>query len=172
MCGRLDLRIQDVDLARSLDGLKLQTLMPTPMQHIPILTDQGLHRGLWSFPKRGGGLHIHARIEEGRTTWASAWNSRRGVVPVAGWWEDHWHVTGPDMFPAVLTSHGALGLRAVVVTQPPVPYARHIERPPIPLTNDGAADWLGGYDPQDQVSDLQVEDRPYKVHALPLFNQN
>jgi len=157
MCGRLDLRFQDPDLRQLLDDLKLANRVPKPHHDIPVrVRGAGLRRAQWGIPMKDGGIYVHARIETAAKTWHMDSPGRRGIVPVAGWWEDEWYVTGTSISLAVLCSEHRDGLFVVIATQDPGPYVDRIERFPIPLTPNGAERWLADGDYTEQVQRLKV----------------
>jgi putative SOS response-associated peptidase YedK len=166
MCGRLDLRLDPAhylaviqraeEVMRRYYGEPEQPMRPLPLVKSP--TEMATAR--WGWPGTGlkPSLLMHARIETApsKPTWQRAWRERRGVVPVAGWYEGSWHVQAPGAHLAVLwTAVGPEDIRFVVLTQAP-PAGQHIERFPIPLTSAGAEEWLAGSEPADQVTDFTV----------------
>ena len=159
MCGRLDVRVTEDDaLYLRARDLRIETRTPTPAQQIPLVTREESTQAVWGWVKRDGKLYVHARAETAATVypWSSAWLTSRGVVPVAGWWEGSWHVTGAGMHLAVLTRLSEHGLRVVVLTQEPGALGNRIERLPIPLTKQGTASWLAGGSLDDQVRSLTM----------------
>ena len=184
MCGRLDLRLDstlyvpavqraaelgrwcgaldDADGSREVAlGTSASANHVPPMRPLPLLrADDALVMARWGWPGSGprSELLLHARIETApsKPTWSAAWRVRRGVVPVAGWYEGSWHVAAPGAHLAVLwIQAGPDDLRVVMLTQPPPP-DQHIERFPIPLTAAGALAWLAGAPPEQQLRDLTV----------------
>lgn len=160
MCGRLDIIINSQrSLFKLAERLGLSGTRPTPAQRVPLVRGRAdAISALWGWPRFDAELHVHARSENAdqKPTWRDAWRHRRGVVPIGGWWEGKWHVTGTGMHLAVLWGEFAGAIRVVVVTQEPGWLADRIERLPIPLTEAGALAWLATGDYADQVRDLTV----------------
>jgi hypothetical protein len=108
----------------------------------------------WGWPANSPnkGILTHARREtaDALPTWREAWWTRRGVIPVVGWHEGSWQIDAPGAHVAVLWTDSEDGLRFAVLTQDPAAGCP-IDRLPIPLSLNGALDWLGGGGLDEQV---------------------
>ena len=131
-----------------------------PMRPIPmVLGPDRCVLTRWGWPDyKPGKIKTHARSETANhlSTWRDAWESRRGVVPVAGWDDGGWTVASPGAHLAVLWIEAEDGPRLAILTQDGGPYADRIERFPCPLTQAGALAWLAGGDLRGQVTNLRV----------------
>ena len=95
------------------------------------------------------------------------------MVPVAGWWEGSWRVTGDGLHLAVLWLQHGREHRIVVLTQDPGALVDRIERIPIPLSEKGALTWLAGGGLEDQVRQLTVVNQtPDGPRQLSLFDND